>query len=136
MSRGFGKWQRLILAELARRDRFYLLELLPVGYCKAQHNALARAAHVLARRDTIDLWRYDTGAARMLCLRPGSMTWWAACGRSRKNAPRWAGAKDRKCGTESGNCGKGAAVGASHTYGGRPERDGCWVEWSGANARG
>jgi hypothetical protein len=73
MSRGFGKWQRLILEELARRDRFYLLELLPVGYRKAQHNALARAAHVLARRDTIDLWRYDTGGARMLCLRPGSL---------------------------------------------------------------
>ncbi|MGD0489243.1 MAG: hypothetical protein ABSB94_18910 [Syntrophorhabdales bacterium] len=40
VSKGPGKWQRLILSELAIRDRFNLLELLGPTFTKAQYNAL------------------------------------------------------------------------------------------------
>jgi hypothetical protein len=77
MSRGPGRWQRLILDELKSRDRFYLLELLPHGYRKAHHNALCRAAAKLADAGRIHLggyWmsdRYHYQRAKLLCTRPG-----------------------------------------------------------------
>ncbi len=44
MSRGPGKWQRLILATLADTKVFWLRSLLPRHCTKAEYNALLRAA--------------------------------------------------------------------------------------------
>ena len=48
MSRGPGKWQRLILDRVAQGDWFYLVDLLPAGYTVSQYSALHRAACRLA----------------------------------------------------------------------------------------
>src|SRR5262245_61358513 len=76
MSRGPGRWQRLILAELATRPRFWLLELLPVGYPRSHHNGLTRAAARLSALGKLDLWqcrdaRRECQPGRLLCVRPG-----------------------------------------------------------------
>src|SRR5262245_22492843 len=81
MSRGPGKQQRLILAELAKRDCFYLIELLPENYRKSEYNALNRAACTLADSGQITFWRYICGTdghiapggqAKLLCARYGT----------------------------------------------------------------
>jgi hypothetical protein len=53
MSRGHGKWERLIMQTLDRREAFYLLELFPPGLAPWEHRsdlrirALRRAARNL-----------------------------------------------------------------------------------------
>jgi hypothetical protein len=71
LSKGPGRWQRIILAELSERDCFYLLELLPANYRKAEYNALNRAAWQLAEQRKIDLYRYMCGMRKVLCVRHG-----------------------------------------------------------------
>jgi hypothetical protein len=64
MSRGFGKWQRLILAELASRERFFLRELLPPDCRKADSNSLHRAARKPSDKGMISLHRSWFGAEK------------------------------------------------------------------------
>ena len=58
MSRGPGKWQRLILQELESRTCFYLRELLPMQYRKSDYNAADRAMWRLEGEGKIWVWRY------------------------------------------------------------------------------
>lgn len=60
MSRGPGKWQRVILAELASRESFWLRTLLPGNYTKAEYNALHRAALKLGAIGPIKVHRWWT----------------------------------------------------------------------------
>jgi hypothetical protein len=78
MSRGYGRCQRAILKELGSREWFYLLELLPIHYRKADYNALNRAAWALDKAGRVSLVRYVCGAAgfsqaKLLCCRPGRL---------------------------------------------------------------
>jgi len=61
MSKGPGKWERLILSELAIRDRFNLQELLGLTFTKAQYNALHRAALKLEGAGKIKVHRFGLG---------------------------------------------------------------------------
>ena len=61
MSKGPGKWQRLIMTELAIRDRFNLQELLGETFTKAEYNALHRAAMQLERAGKIKVHRFALG---------------------------------------------------------------------------
>jgi hypothetical protein len=76
MSHGFGKCERRILAELASRECFWLLELLPRHPRKAAYNAMSRAAWRLCERGLIELYRYLPGSshAGVLCARMGMGT--------------------------------------------------------------
>jgi len=60
MSRGFGKWQRAILAALAERPAFYLVDMLTSAHTKSEYNALSRAAIHLRDAGMIDMhyWSY------------------------------------------------------------------------------
>jgi hypothetical protein len=62
MSRGPGKWQRLIFARLQTREQFYLWEILPSPPDERTHwhrphvqMAVLRAAHRLAAQGQIAL---------------------------------------------------------------------------------
>ena len=48
MSRGYGKWERAILAALDRAPAFYLTDLLPNPHTRSHVVALNRAARNLA----------------------------------------------------------------------------------------
>jgi len=62
MSKGFGKWQRAILAELATAESFWLRSLLGRRPCtKAKYNALLRAAMKLENSGLILIDRYFWG---------------------------------------------------------------------------
>lgn len=61
MSKGPGKWQRLILAELETRDAFYLRCLLDSRCTKAQYDALLRAALQLESKGQISIMRFLFG---------------------------------------------------------------------------
>jgi hypothetical protein len=61
MSKGPGKWQRLILAGLADREAFYLRKLLGRTCTKAQYNALLRAAQELEATRKINVCRFLWG---------------------------------------------------------------------------
>lgn len=61
MSRGPGKWQRLILSELAGREAFFLRELREPKRGKAQYNALLRAMQELEAAGKINVTRYAYG---------------------------------------------------------------------------
>jgi hypothetical protein len=69
MSKGPGKWQRLILSELAIRDRFNLQELLGTIFTKAEYNALHRAMLELERAGRIKVHRfaYGVGVRSWVC---------------------------------------------------------------------
>lgn len=54
MSKGPGKWQRLILDELGRRSWVKLADLLPADHTRSDYVALMRAAHGLKQ---VELWR-------------------------------------------------------------------------------
>lgn len=62
MSKGPGKWQRLILAELADREAFNLRKLLGGTYTQAQYNALLRAAKKLETTGKINIHRFALGS--------------------------------------------------------------------------
>lgn len=64
MSKGPGKWQRLILSELAIRDRFNLRELLEPTFTKAEYNALHRAMIELEDAGRIKVYRFGFGVGR------------------------------------------------------------------------
>jgi hypothetical protein len=66
MSKGPGKWQRMILAELADREAFHLRALLGRKCTKAQYNALLRAALNLETAGKINIAHFYWGA------RPGT----------------------------------------------------------------
>ena len=61
MSKGPGKWQRVILAKLADREFFYLRKLLGRTCTKAQYNALLRAAQELEAAGKINVSRFAYG---------------------------------------------------------------------------
>jgi len=58
MSKGPGKWQRMILEELERRRAFYVADLLPDGYSRSDYSALIRAAYKLLDAGRVELTRY------------------------------------------------------------------------------
>jgi len=62
MSKGPGKWQRAILAELASQETFWLRSLLSRSCTKAEYNAILRAAMGLEEAGLILLDRYRYGA--------------------------------------------------------------------------
>lgn len=68
VSKGPGKWQRLILDELGRRSWLYLAELLPAEHTRSDYVALMRAARGLKQ---IELWhvRGSTESRGALCGR-------------------------------------------------------------------
>ena len=74
MSRGPGKWQRAILAELASHETFWLRSLLGRSCTKAEYNALLRAALKLeeAGAIAIDRWQFgaNSGIGRLAVRRP------------------------------------------------------------------
>lgn len=72
MSRGPGKWQRLILDRVAAGEQFYLVDLLPAGYTKAQYNALHRAAVTLYEAGQISWVSYTFGGKTELIGPPGA----------------------------------------------------------------
>lgn len=55
-----GKWQRAIVAELGDRRAFYVRDLLPSGYSRAQYVALLRAVCLLEERGLVQVCRYMT----------------------------------------------------------------------------
>jgi hypothetical protein len=72
VSRGPGKWERLILHELSEREYFYLADLLPPDHRKAEYNALNRAAGRLCVKGLIGILDYAYGTAKVLCMRVGA----------------------------------------------------------------
>jgi hypothetical protein len=91
MSRGPGKWQRAILEQLQRQQRFFLMEIVPLATTghdrsRSAQRAAIRAAHRLAQQGliTLDCRRYGwnhfywTGERTvrlngLLIARPGSV---------------------------------------------------------------
>ena len=73
MSRGPGKWQRAILAELANREAFYLRDLLGPRCTRAERNALLRAAIQLEGAGTINPHRFAYGGKTTVVYRIGTM---------------------------------------------------------------
>src|SRR5262249_60252929 len=80
MSRGFGRHQRLILAELKETEAFYLSDLFPpdwrgalwFGYEPSEVVALRRAARSLGNAGKIVRY-YDGGVrGRLVIARPGA----------------------------------------------------------------
>jgi len=72
MSKGLGKWQRLILATLADQEAFYVRTLLRPTYTKAQYNALLRAAIQLNAAGKIETARFMCGIMKTVVHRVGS----------------------------------------------------------------
>lgn len=56
MSRGPGKWQRLILEALDKEGWCIVYDLLPEDSRRSERTALNRAAHLLEKRGLIDIW--------------------------------------------------------------------------------
>lgn len=63
MSRGTGRWQRIIVATLAECGPFHLRSLLAPHASRAQLGALARAARELESAGRISVTRYMCGGA-------------------------------------------------------------------------
>jgi hypothetical protein len=78
MSRGHGKWERLIMQTLDQREAFYLLELFPPGRAPWEHRsdlrirALRRAARNLGNAGKVRRF-YDSRdrQRRLVIARPG-----------------------------------------------------------------
>ena len=66
MSRGPGRWQRLILQRVEQGDWLYLVELLPEGYTNSQYQAIYRAACTLHDAGRISWLRYRFGLKKTL----------------------------------------------------------------------
>jgi len=74
MSRGPGRWQRLILAALEVHPAVYLNTLLPAGFTRAEYTAIIRAAYSLVDAGRIELDRYlcwDGTPGKLVARRPG-----------------------------------------------------------------
>lgn len=69
MSRGPGKWQRLILSGLEKFPAFNLRDLLPENATPAQISALCRACRQLeiAGRINVIKWRSPGGSGFLKC---------------------------------------------------------------------
>ena len=65
MSRGLGQIQKLVLAEVAKRPYFYLMELLPPNFTESQYQSLYRACQTLANKRMIGIWGYLLGRPKM-----------------------------------------------------------------------
>ncbi len=72
MSRGLGRWERLILAELASRKAFYVRALLGPCCTRAQYNALLRAAMTLEAGGRISVTRFVFGSKTVVVHRTGT----------------------------------------------------------------
>lgn len=86
MSKGPGKWQRAILAELEKREAFYLSELLPGQHTRANYVALLRAADRLPQAQAqVIRFTYSTRQdGHIVIVRPG-----LAFDRSQYDQARW-----------------------------------------------
>ena len=71
MSRGPGRWQRLIVSEVEKGEWVYLVDLLPAGYTVSQYNALQRAARTLADAGKIGWFHYVYGLKKVVVGPPG-----------------------------------------------------------------
>jgi hypothetical protein len=72
MSRGLGKWQRLILTTItAERPAVWLRDLLPRPCSASNYQALYRAAHVLARAGKICIWTGGLLRSELVLALPG-----------------------------------------------------------------
>lgn len=74
MSKGLGKWQRLILLELEAREAFYVRGLVPHSAPRSDVSAVNRAAYKLARAGKIGLFHHfdgKPGGMRTVVCRPG-----------------------------------------------------------------
>ena len=76
MSKGLGKWQSMIMSELAIRDRFPLKELLGLTYTKAKYNALYRAMRKLEIAGKVNIHRFLFGNGRTWVCRWGVTPQW------------------------------------------------------------
>jgi hypothetical protein len=72
MSKGRGKWQRLILSKLATREAFKLRELLGPTFTKAQYNALLRAMQRLEDAGEIKVHRFAFGGGGKIYVHLGT----------------------------------------------------------------
>lgn len=75
MSRGPGRWQRLVIEGLERRPAYYVVSLLPEKFTRAQYSALLRAVASLEERGRIEVDRYHcwaTKPGRVVVRRPGA----------------------------------------------------------------
>ena len=66
MSRGPGKWQRVILDRVSSGGWHYLSDLLPKRHTRAQYKALHRAMTTLENKGKIAVYRYLCGHKRTL----------------------------------------------------------------------
>jgi hypothetical protein len=71
VSRGPGRWQRLILRSVSDGQTHYLARLLPVGYTSAEYNALNRAAVQLEDAGRIAVYRFMHGYHKTVVALPG-----------------------------------------------------------------
>ncbi len=71
MSRGPGRWQRLILQTLRLESSVDLVDLLPKGYTASAYQAAYRAALTLEASGRIEVWRYIYGARKFVVARVG-----------------------------------------------------------------
>jgi hypothetical protein len=72
MSRGPGRWQRLILERLQSQEQFFLMEIVPLAAMlhdrsRSAQRAAMRVAHRLARQGLITLNDRRYGWNRFLC---------------------------------------------------------------------
>ena len=72
MSRGPGRWQREILAALDQVEAFYLVDLLPDGYTRAQYNGAHRAAVRLDDTGRIALKHFIYGTPKLVVGHAGT----------------------------------------------------------------
>lgn len=61
MSRGPGKWQRLILEAVEEHGAVWVNSLIPANATRSEHVALLRASMQLTRRGMIDSYRWAAG---------------------------------------------------------------------------
>lgn len=71
VSRGPGFWQRAILAAFDQAESFYLVDVLPDSYTRAQYNAAHRAAQKLDDQRRISMRHFTFGTPHVVIGRPG-----------------------------------------------------------------
>jgi len=71
MSKGPGKWQRVIQKALETYTAVYVINLLPEGYTRANYTGILRAVNSLEAAKKIETIRYHFGSPRLVVKRPG-----------------------------------------------------------------
>ena len=66
MSRGPGRWQRLIVERAETAWRFDITDVLPSGYSRSEYTAAARAAIRLEALGRVELWKGVYGRRRLI----------------------------------------------------------------------